>query len=336
MARLLRLQYPGAIYHVMCRGNERRAIFKGEADRRRLLQQMAVARDLYQARFYLVCLMPNHVHLLLETPLGNLSALMGQLLTAYTVYFNRRYRRAGHLFQGRYRSQVVEGDAYLLKLSRYIHLNPVCGRRWQGEAGAVRRQALRAYAASTYGSYVGLEPPWPWIDYAPLQALVAVPGASPQAGYRAYVESGLAESDEAFRRLYRTSRLGVGSAEFVTDMRRQYQAALGKRRRPEDAILRRVVAVRPVAEVLEVVARVMGVTIRELQHKHRHSWLRGAAAWALVRHGGLDQRAVAAAIGMRTGAAVSQQLRKWRATSKPGTSWHKIAAEIERQLGTAS
>ena len=129
MARKTRLQYEGAIHHVTFRGNARADIFLDDADRERMMESLAERVESYQVRLYLYCLMSNHVHLVVETPQGNLSAFMGSLLTSYTVYFNLRHRRAGHVTQGRYSSPVVEGDDYLLKLSRYVHLNPVQVRR---------------------------------------------------------------------------------------------------------------------------------------------------------------------------------------------------------------
>ena len=125
MARKPRALITGGIYHVTSRGNERQAIFRDDRDREQFLENLADSAAIYQVRVYLYCLMPNHFHLLVETPQGNLDRFMGRLLTGYTVYFNRRHQRVGHLMQGRYGAQVVEGNDYLLKLSRYIHLNPV-------------------------------------------------------------------------------------------------------------------------------------------------------------------------------------------------------------------
>ena len=113
MARLL--QFPEAIYHVTVRGNEPRLIFRDDSDRLRFLERLAQSQELYSIRLYLACLMPNHLHLLLETPGGNLSSFMARLVTAYTVYYNLRHHRVGHLTQGRYRAQMVEGNEYLLK-----------------------------------------------------------------------------------------------------------------------------------------------------------------------------------------------------------------------------
>ena len=97
----------GGIYHITSRGNDRQTIFRDAQDRERFLERLADSAQDYQVRIYLFCLMPNHVHLLLETPLGNLDRFMGSLLTGYAVYFNRRHQRVGHLMQGRYGAQVV-------------------------------------------------------------------------------------------------------------------------------------------------------------------------------------------------------------------------------------
>jgi putative transposase len=133
-----------------------------------------------------------------------------------------RHRRVGPLLQGRFHARIVEGDDYLLKLTRYVHLNPVRGRCWSGPSDKERRNYLQAYRWSTYRSYTGREKPWPWIEYGPLLAMVTGKGGAPTACYAAYVQLGLADNDEEFRRIYRASRLGVGSAGFVADLDRRY------------------------------------------------------------------------------------------------------------------
>ena len=128
MARALRIQYPGAYYHVTSRGNERKAIFKHKGDRESFLLYLKSAYLRYGAVIHVYCLMNNHYHLLIETPKGNLSQIMRHINGAYTTYFNVKHKRAGHLFQGRYKAILVEADAYAGELSRYIHLNPVRAR----------------------------------------------------------------------------------------------------------------------------------------------------------------------------------------------------------------
>jgi REP element-mobilizing transposase RayT len=116
---------------VAFRGNERREIFGDDTDREALLARLAERAERYQVRLHLYCLMTNHAHLVVETPQGNLSDLMGGLLTSYANYFNARHRRAGHLLQRRYQSPLVEGDEYLLRLRWYLHLNPVFVKCWE-------------------------------------------------------------------------------------------------------------------------------------------------------------------------------------------------------------
>ena len=124
MARPLRIEYSGAYYHVSTRGNERKAIFRDEWDRERLLELLARAVKDFHLRLHGYVLMSNHYHLLVETPRGGLSRALRYLNGVYTQAFNRRHRRVGHLFQGRYKAILVDKDAYSLELSRYIHLNP--------------------------------------------------------------------------------------------------------------------------------------------------------------------------------------------------------------------
>jgi putative transposase len=330
MGRLLRVQFEGAIYHVAVRGNERRLIFKNETDRQRFLEVLAESQRLHSVRLYMVCLMPNHFHLLLETPHGNLSVFMARLLTAYAVYFNRRHQRVGHLTQGRYKAQLVEGNEYLLKLSRYIHLNPVCGKAWAGVPVAERQQALRIYRWSTYRSYSGLEKKWTFIDYEPLRNLVE---GQLRVDYSSYVETGLAGEDHEFVTRYSRARLALGSEGFETRVREAHeQAARGTPRR-EDVALRRCGKNRSIEETLATVASVLGVPEAALRLRSRNSLARGAAAWALVRHAGLTQRAAAEALGMGTGAAVSQQLTRWRQALAADRNWQTIATAFDREFG---
>ena len=125
MARPLRLQVPGGVYHVMARGNTRQEIFADNRDRRRFLATLRSVSERLNVQCHAFCLMGNHYHLLLETPDANLSLAVRHLNGVYAQAFNRRHGRVGHLFQGRFWSRLVEKDTYLLVVSRYIVLNPV-------------------------------------------------------------------------------------------------------------------------------------------------------------------------------------------------------------------
>lgn len=125
MARPLRIEYPGALYHITARGDRREALYEDDVDRERFLTLLGQVVHGWNWRCHAYCLMPNHYHLVIETPDGNLAKGMRQLNGVYTQASNRRHRRVGHLFQGRYKAILVDADAYLLELVRYVVLNPV-------------------------------------------------------------------------------------------------------------------------------------------------------------------------------------------------------------------
>jgi len=154
MSRPLRIEYPGAFYHISSRGNERSPIFHDDADRRALLAYCASSVERYGAIIHVYCLMTNHYHLLVETSHGNLSQIMRHINGAYTNYYNTRHSRSGHLFQGRYRAILVEKDAYAAELSRYIHLNPVRAKMVPGWSD---------YAWSSCRVYTGREKKPKWL-----------------------------------------------------------------------------------------------------------------------------------------------------------------------------
>ena len=155
MARQLRINYPGAFYHVTSRGNEQKAVFKSKRDREKFLEYLETATLRYDAVVHVYCLMDNHYHLLLETPSGNLPQIMRHINGAYTTYFNVKRGRSGHLFQGRYKAILVDADEYAKELSRYVHLNPV-------RAKIVERP--EEYKWSSYQDYTGARKPHEWLN----------------------------------------------------------------------------------------------------------------------------------------------------------------------------
>jgi len=158
MARPLRLEFPGAIYHVTSRGDRQEAIYEGDADRQQWLDILSKICERYNWRVHAYCLMDNHYHILLETADGNLSKGMRQLNGVYTQYFNRQHNRVGHVYQGRYKAILVEKDSYLLELSRYVVLNPI-------RAGMIKN--MDEWHWSSYLVTIGkLQPPdWLEVDW---------------------------------------------------------------------------------------------------------------------------------------------------------------------------
>ena len=149
MARPLRLQYPGAVYHLTSRGSARQKIFWDDTDRETFLQTLGQVISRYGWLCHAYCLMDNHYHLLVETPKPNLARGMRQLNGIYTQAFNRCHGRVGHLFQGRYKAILVEKQAHLLELCRYVVLNPVRARP---------HKRVGAWPWSSYRATAGLAP----------------------------------------------------------------------------------------------------------------------------------------------------------------------------------
>lgn len=131
MARPLRIEFPGAVYHITSRGNEKKAIFRDDVDRHMFLTTLEGVILRYNWLCHAYCLMDNHYHLIIDTPDGNLSIGMRQLNGIYTQRFNKRYGRVGHLFQGRFNAVLVQKDSHLLEACRYVVLNPVRAKEVQ-------------------------------------------------------------------------------------------------------------------------------------------------------------------------------------------------------------
>ena len=181
MARPLRIEYEGAFYHVVARGNEGKRTFRSKADYEKFLANLRSSAERFSVVIHCYALMGNHYHLIVETPKANLSSFMHAIQSGYTTYFNTKRGRSGHLFQGRYKSILIDKDAYLLELSRYIHLNPV---------RAHMSDTPEAYPFSSYPAFID-----PRRETFVLRDLILAMSHGPES-YRRFVESGLTEKPE--------------------------------------------------------------------------------------------------------------------------------------------
>jgi putative transposase len=169
MARPLRIQFPGALYHVTSRGNHQQRIFADDIDRQAFLSTVARGLERFGAMALAYCLMDNHYHFVIYTRLANLSALMRHINGVTTQTQNRRHRNSGHLFQGRFKAILVDQEAYLLEVCRYVELNPVRARMVKDPAD---------WPWSSYRAHVGLAEVPPWLDTARVHGQVL--GRDPQ------------------------------------------------------------------------------------------------------------------------------------------------------------
>lgn len=184
MPRLARIDAPGALHHVIVRGIERKAIFRGDIDKADFLERLDHIFSASSTPCYAWALMTNHVHLLIRTGIVPLATLMRRLLTGYAISFNHRYRRHGQLFQNRYKSILCQEDTYLLELVRYIHLNPL-------RVGMARDiKSLDTYPYTGHAALMGNQVVT-WQDTGKILELFAVKKAVARRKYRAFVEKGI-------------------------------------------------------------------------------------------------------------------------------------------------
>ncbi|MCP3870370.1 MAG: transposase [Gammaproteobacteria bacterium] len=206
MARPIRIEFPGALYHVTSRGDRREDIYEDDADRVTFLGILGQIVDSRNWVCHAYCLMPNHYHLVIETPDGNLSKGMRQLNGVYTQASNRRHGRSGHLFQGRYKAILVDADTYLLELARYVVLNPV-------RAGLTKDPCKWRW--SSYRAITGKVPTPTWLATEGLLAQFAVRRSTAIQRYRKFVTEGI-DGESIWNELNR--QVFLGDDQFVSKM----------------------------------------------------------------------------------------------------------------------
>ena len=319
MSRPLRIEYPGAWYHVMNRGAGRRVICPTNAERAYFLALLGDLQNTFGVQTHAYCLMDNHYHLLLHTPRGNLSAAMRYLNGVYTQHHNRYQGKDGALFRGRYKAVLVDVDSYLAQLSRYIHLNPV-------EARMVRKP--EQYRWSSYRAYLGETQVPDWLHVQPTLGLFGQRAA--HRHYQAFVNEGL---DEELKSYYRKKRLDpvLGGAAF----RQRLARRLGKKARDTEIPQRKQLGRRPALNtIMTVTAKAFGVSPKSLTEEGRgRGNLPRAVAMTLARTpGGYPLNTIARAFGVGHYATVSVAGRRLRKRAETDKKLGNHLQRLQKQL----
>ena len=310
MARPLRIEFEGALYHVCARGNARAEIFRSDADRARFLQLLKHSADRFAGEVFCFVLMNNHFHLLVQTHQPNLSRWMHWLIVSYSVYFNHRHRRSGHLFQGRYKSFLIEHGRTLLALSRYIHLNPVRGTKIGRGTPLERRKRLRGFKWSSYQGYAGLAKPCSFVEERFVLEDIAGSHEEARLSYRRFVEDGLiSEIENPFEAVQ--WQVALGGESFLRKIRDRVknwhkdQREMTSRRQAKEFSQPNV--------ILGKVARKFHVDPERLTSGSEHGLTaRNVAMWVISECCGITLREIGELFGGLDYSAVAQRIARTR------------------------
>jgi len=257
MGRPLRIEYEGAIYHVLSRGNERKEIFKDSDDKEKFLSILTEYHDRYGIIIHSYVLMNNHYHVLLETPKANLVRVMHGLNSRYTGYFNKKYSRSGHLFQGRYKAIIVDKEKYLVELSRYIHLNPI-------RAGIVESPEL--YKWSSYTGFISKKKELRWMEYKWTLSNFSIVDSKSRKKYKEFVREGINNKIENPMNKV-IGQIVLGGEELLEKVRK---LARKEGRLVEDVVeIKRLESYPSVDRIIEIVSTEFGVNEYYIKNKER-------------------------------------------------------------------
>jgi putative transposase len=215
MARPLRIEYEGAFYHIIQRGLERRSIFRGDRNKERFLQYLSESHFKYNLICHAYCLMDNHYHLIIQTPKANIAQIMHYINASYVMYYNKKHKRNGPLYQGRYKSFLVEADEYLYQLSRYIHLNPI-------RAKIVGRP--EDYGWSSYVYFIRKEKPKKWLETNFISSSFASSAKKARRAYEDFVLAGIQKEKLIKNYITENTHKGLvlGSMDFAQEIYERY------------------------------------------------------------------------------------------------------------------
>ena len=252
MARPLRVEYEGAVYHVTARGNEKKKIFFTPADYKKFRDYLEVAKQKHGIMIHSYVLMSNHYHLIVETPGGNLSKVMHYINSSYTTYLNIRRKRTGHLFQGRYKALLVDKDNYLIELSRYIHLNPV-------RAGIVEKP--EDYEYSSYRAFASGEED-KILDQSTILSMITSQMGEARKRYCEYINSGIGEDiKNPFEGVY--GGFILGGEKFIKEALKQLKEEYLQK--DDISHKKELKSAYKIEEIVERVAELFNISIEDIK-----------------------------------------------------------------------
>ena len=318
MSRPLRIEFKGACYHVMNRGAGRQDIFTRNDHRLIFLELLREIHEMFRAQIHAYCLMDNHYHLLISTPDGNLNRVMRHINGVYTQRYNRLEKTDGPLFRGRYKAILVDADAYLLCVSRYIHLNPVA-------AGIVKQ--AHQFHWSSYRAYIGKVVPPAWLNTDTTLAMVGVRARHQR--YQAFVNGGV---DVDTQRFYGSKKQApiYGRPSFVKKIEKRLTP---HREVPEHRQVRPPISF---SQLIECTATVFNIEkaqiVKATRGRGEYNTARGAAMYLSRKCAGYSLQDIAIYFGLASYGSVSGQIHRFQQVLSSNADVQRLVEQIVQKI----
>jgi len=339
MARHVRIRVSGGMYHVCARGHNRGMLFCCDADREHFLELLQEARERFRLRVYAFCLMPNHYHVLVGTPEGNISQGMQWVNGSYGIWYNRRHDRTGHLFGERFKAVLVEDGNWLLSASVYVHMNCVAvesmglgkkeravQRKGMAKEPTVdevdmRLKALREYRWSSYRCYAGYEKMPEWLDSGVLLRRAKQEGKEPVKCYRDLVEDKIKQGVDESIGAQTKWGLILGGERFARKVRRHLKVVRESKGRTE---LSRWMSF---GEIVKIVERLKKAKWEEFRDRSGDEG-RDLVLWACRRFSGMTLREVGECASGMDYSAVAVSVIRFVKRSKTDRKLRKLMKKV--------
>lgn len=319
MSRPLRIVYPNAWYHVMNRGRRQEDTFLDEGDYRLFLDVLSETVKMWNLQVAAYCLMPNHYHLLVHTPDGNISRCMRHLNGVYTQRFNRKHGIDGPLFRGRYKTVLVEEDNHLLELLRYIHRNPI-------KAGIADN--LDNYPWCSHKGYIAGTRGWSWLHREPLLKMFS---HNRKQAFLAYLDFVMQQDSEQVEFFYAKQKLSpiFGSTSFIQSIKNFFQPLTQEKEIPETIVLRA-----KFPDIVKAVCTICEVPEETIFQSRRgqKNLARDLVIYSMRQHSGLTLCQIGSFLGIEGYSSVSSTVQRVKKVLANNKKMRKAVVEINEEL----
>lgn len=331
MARQLRIQYPGAFYHITSRGNDRQNIYRDQEDYLIFLDKLKDSLEVYNISLLGYVCMTNHFHLLLTTPDGNLSEFMRHFNISYTSAFNSKYNRSGHLYQGRYKSFLIDADSYLTEVSRYLHLNPVRIKKYSKLEPQERIRILNGNIFNSFTGYSNTRKRYEFINYSTILDYFGGDSKKGRQAYRQFVYKGLTSKIDNPLEIGRGNRI-IGNEDFVSYINETFLPEIDPVSPREQPDLKEIRSIRDPEKCIELFCKISDIEREDLCCRGKNITERSMLMELLYRFCNIKQPEIGRLVGNIDYSAVSISRKRLRLKMEKDSFLKKRFEKIIKEI----